>query len=155
MWRPFSRCPPFLKVGAGFRPQNVFGRAGASPHVQTNAMLAPSKDGRFPVPVVPPLLLETVSFRQAGPQTPNVADFSSCRHFPGPAAERRTNGLTGRDRGLRDRCDGCDRKSLTHFSRHSCHCCHRHRIRCIAGERPLFGYQKRGCRVYPVRRCTS
>lgn len=61
-------------------------------------MLAPSKDGRFPVPVALPVLLETVSFQQAGLQLPNVADFSSCGHSLAPAAERRTNGLTRADR---------------------------------------------------------
>lgn len=104
-------------------------------------------DGRFPVPVAPSVLLETVSFRQADPQTPNMADLSSCGHFLGLADKDRTNGLTGLGRSFRD---GCDRKSPTYFSRH---CCHRHCIRCIAGERISFGCQKRGCRVYPGWKC--
>ena len=61
-------------------------------------MLAPSKDGRFPVPVAPSVLLETVSFRQTGPQLPNVADFSSCGHFlaqPLNAAQTASHGRTG------------------------------------------------------------
>ena len=97
MWYPFSCGPPFLKVGAGFCPQIVFGRAGASPHVQTNAMLAPSKDGPFPVPTARSVFLKAGSFRQSGPQRPNVADFSSCGDFPvclSKAAQRASKGWT-------------------------------------------------------------
>ena len=115
-------------------------------------MLAPSKDGRFPVPAAPSVLPETGSFRQLGPQMPNVADFSSCGHSPAHPVNAAQTASHGRTGGLCDGCDGRDRKSLTHFSRHSRHCCHRHRIRYTAGERPLFGCQRRGCRVYPGRK---
>ena len=36
--------------------------------------------------MAPSVLLETLNFRQTGPQLPNVADFSSCGYFLGPAA---------------------------------------------------------------------
>ena len=61
-------------------------------------MLAPSKDGRFLVPAALSVLLETVSFRQAGPQLPNVADFSSCgipSAQPLNAAQTASQGQTG------------------------------------------------------------
>lgn len=99
MWRPFSCGPPFLKVGVGFCPQKVFGGAGALPHVQTNAMLAPSKDGPFSRPGGPIRFPKTGRFRQSGPQRPNVGDLSSCGQNsparPLKAAQTASQGLTG------------------------------------------------------------
>ena len=51
MWCLCSNHFSFVcyEVGLGFCPERVFGGAGEGPHVQTNAMLAPSSRRDFPV----------------------------------------------------------------------------------------------------------